>query len=46
MPHIKTRIEPAAILIAAFEINVRRKLQIVARFQNGDARRAGIEPNV
>src|SRR3546814_3329495 len=38
------RVEPAAMLVGAFEVEVGRPLQLRARLQHEGVRRAGIEP--
>ena len=40
------RVEPAAILVAAFDVNVCGPAQVIAVFEHGDGRRAAVEPHV
>ena len=40
------RIEPAAKLIASFDVNVRRPTQVVAILEHRDRRRTAVKPDV
>ena len=42
----KRGLEPAAMLVAAFKINIGGPVQIIARFQNKSVRHAAVEPDI